>query len=137
MTESAIHAITMPLRLWLVIDAQMDNKAQEARDQYWEQGGQIGDPARPDVGPTARLATGIRQEGVSQTRSEWRPSDELIEVRLTREQWEFVLAVARDRLAFYETLARQEDPPADMRASAELRGRIVTVVDAALAENAE
>ena len=46
MIETVVE-ITMRVGLWNGIDAAMDNKANNARWEYWNGGGEMGDPADP------------------------------------------------------------------------------------------
>lgn len=138
MTAGAI-TIEMPFRLWTGIDACMDNKAQQAMEDYWEAGGDIGDPASPDIGPTARLAMGILEEGWRQLPDSSRPpdgsrpADERVDMVLVREQWEFVPENARESLSVHEQWRRAGWPPyQDMPAAVELYRQIIAVVGPAL-----
>jgi hypothetical protein len=126
--------IGMPFRLWKGIDAAMDNTSQQAREAYWESGGEIGDPTNPDIGPIARVATGIREEGWRQFPNDSRSRNEQVDVLLTREQWEFIVAEARESLPVYAELAQRYDgqQQQDMLAAAELSRATITVVTGGL-----
>ena len=136
MIENVVE-ITMRVGLWNGIDAAMDNKANNARWEYWNGVGEMGDPADPDVGPVSRCAAAIRAEGRRQIDNAWlRPADEQITVSLTRQRWEFILADAHDSLPVYEELARSASggSRSDMHDSADLCRETILVVGRALAD---
>ncbi len=134
MTEASTLTIRMSFGLWKGIDAGMDNKTQQAMWEHWDGGGEIGDVANPDVGPIARFAGGIREEGWRQFPDDSQSLDEQVDMSLTREQWEFIVVEARDSLPIYQELAQSSEsqPRQDMLASAELSREIISVVNAAL-----
>jgi len=131
MTEVGLIAITMRVGLWNGIDGSMDNKANNARWEYWNGGGEMGDPADPEVGPVSRCAAAIRAEGWRQVVNAWRrPADEQVTLSLTGAQWEFILAEARDSLPVYEELARSASGQSrsEMHDSADLCRETISVV---------
>ncbi|HEY7812959.1 MAG TPA: hypothetical protein VIC62_06945 [Nakamurella sp.] len=134
MSDVTTISITMSVRLWSGIDGGLDNKATNSMWQYWDSGGDIGDPERPDVGPVSRFARAIREEGWRQVDTWKRPAGEFVEVTLTGQQWEFILADARDSLPIYEELAAAAAGRSkhDMQESAELCRMTITVVGRAL-----
>jgi hypothetical protein len=92
----------VPIRLtagqWATVDATMDNAAQSAVDTYYSD-------------PEPALA--VRQAGWDQVpwvgeRREWPPMDQVLTIRLRREQWQLALdALAHDD-PIYERLGDQE-----------------------------
>lgn len=98
--------IRMSVWVWNGIDGSMDNRATNAMWEYWNGGGEIGDPADPDVGTDSRCARAIREEGGRQVDNAWlRPADEMLHVTLTTAQWRFVLETAQNDLPVYDDLA--------------------------------
>jgi hypothetical protein len=86
-------SLRLTARQWATIDADMDNAAAQARDTFGDDA-----PARA-----------IRQAGWDQVpwvgpTKEWPADTQVITIRLTREQWEFVLAFLRGSAPVYEEL---------------------------------
>lgn len=128
--------VRMTARVWNGIDASMDNRAQSAMSAYWDAGGDMGDPRDPEVGPQARVAIAIRQQGWAQIDDAWlRPVDEVLCVALSVDHWRFVLATARHDLPLYQDLARTAvgSSKREMDESAELCRLTIEVVERALA----
>ena len=127
--------IRMSVWLWNGVDGSMDNKATNARWEYWQGGGSIGDPEDPHVGPTSAFASAIREEGWRQVPEAGQlPLDDEIDVSLTREQWEFIVADARESLPVYEDLAQTTEGQSrqEMLDSAEHCRAIITDISRVL-----
>lgn len=126
-------AIEMAAHTWWAIDGGMDNAQNLARAEYWERTGDFGpDPADPEVGPIARFANEIREEGWRQVPGAWKlPCEQWIALRLTREQWEFIRNDAAHSLPIYRDLAARPSRPQshnEMVASVESCERIIALV---------
>lgn len=135
MADIKLVTISMTVRLWNGIDGGLDNKATNSMWDYWNSGGEIGGESHPDVGPTSKFATAIREEGWRQLPESFRLNrDRMVDPQLTSEQWEFILADARDSLPIYESLAQEAEMPSrqEMIDSAKLCQETITIVARAL-----
>jgi hypothetical protein len=98
LTDVTEVPIQLTARQWATVDAIMDNAAKSAVDVY------SSDP---------EPARALRQAGWDQVpwvgeRREWPPMDQVLTIRLRRDQWEFALAALAHDDPIYEELGDQQ-----------------------------
>jgi hypothetical protein len=95
--DDDLVTLEMPARIWAGIDAGVDNAIAVAA--------QTGDET------TVAIGERIRQAGWDQVPwidGAWPPKEQVISIRLTRAEWAFAAAEARDGIPTYERLGDEE-----------------------------
>lgn len=85
--------LQLTARQWATVDANMDNAAQSAQDEYLD----------PEPACAIREAGSKQVPWVGEDR-QWPPMDQVLTIRLRRDQWQFALASLADDDPVYQEL---------------------------------